>query len=439
MLPDVAIQRLADLCAQLPDGFGSSFMHGLVCPLSKVSASEVPQPHQTRPIVVLPQLYRLWAAVMCAQLVKDLAHVIPSDINGLLPNRGAVTAAYQAQFRTECARFFQTPLSGLVLDLRKCFNCISWAFAYHALCALGIPHQVLLPWILSQRDLTKHWLISGSTFEAGPSTTGLCEGDPLSILAMLSVATCWVTFVRSQVLQPDVLDLSAYADGWGWATEYTPDNAVLMKSTLDLLAAFGVEIDWQKTWRWASSKDIVDQVRDSLHSAAPQLIQHKTSSSDFGFQAQYSGKTQLGILQSRFDKGLERLRRLHAMPHCLSVKEAMLRCSIYPATFYGYETKPPAQTVFGQVRAAAARALIGSAKVLSSAIVLALTKGGILDPEFWFVLRVVLTARSFLLNARESIVSRFFWIASRFRGSLHLVRGPASALSHLLCGIGWHL
>ena len=439
LLPDVAIQSLADVCSSLQDGFGAEFMHGMICPLSKVGVHDTPTASQTRPIVVLPQVYRLWATVICSQITKALAKIIPCEINGLLPNRGAISAAYHAQFRTETARFFKRCLSGLVLDLRKCFNCISWAFAFHALCALGIPVRILIPWILSQRDLTKHWLISGSTFEAGASTTGFCEGDPLSILAMLSVATSWVTYLRSQVSQPDTMALSAYADNWGWTLEFIPDHAILMRSTLALTRAVGLDVDWQKTWWWATDGSVASSVQSTLQNEAPLLLQHRHSMSDLGFQAQYSGRTQLGILQDRLAKGTERIQRLHAMPHCLSVKEAMLRCSIYPATFYGYEAKPPAQNVFTQLRSAAARALIGPVKVLSSPIVLALTKGGILDPEFWFILRAIATARSFLLNATPQVVNDFFWISSRFRGSLHQVRGPASALSHLLCGIGWQI
>ena len=84
-----------------------------------------------------------------------------------------------------------------------------------------------------------------------------------------------------------------------------------------------------------------------------------------------------------------------------------------------------------------ARALIGASQVLSSAIALSLTKGG--SPEFWFTLRALSVARDFLIAAPESIRQQFFQIASRFRGTLHQVRGPASALSHLLCNMGWQI
>ena len=127
------------------------------------------------------------------------------------------------------------------------------------------------------------------------------------------------------------------------------------------------------------------------------------------------------------------------MPHCLSVKETMLRCSIYPALFYGYESKPPAANVFLQIRAAAARALLGPSKSLSSVLALSLTRNGILDPEYWLTLRALSLARDFLLRSGPAVVIQFLYIASRFRGSLHQLKRPASALPFLLCNIGWQI
>ena len=104
-LPDSAVSSLASVCSRLVDGYPPDFMHGLICPLSKAGLN-IAQPFQSRPIVVLPQLYRLWAAVCSSQVVRSLLLVLPQQITGLLPNQGAVTAAYQSQYRLEQALFF---------------------------------------------------------------------------------------------------------------------------------------------------------------------------------------------------------------------------------------------------------------------------------------------------------------------------------------------
>ena len=130
---------------------------------------------------------------------------------------------------------------------------------------------------------------------------------------------------------------------------------------------------------------------------------------------------------------------MHAIPHCLSIKEIILRYSIYPGIFYDYEIKPPAQKTYLRIRSLAARDLFGASKVLSSAIALSRIKNGILDPECWFILRVFATARNYFQSTSPDIVSSFFHIISTFRGSLHQVQGPNSVFGLVLCNRGWQI
>ena len=112
-------------------------MHGLICPISKVGAHDTSLVGQSRPIVVLPQIYRLWATVMCSQVTKALAKVIPLKVNRLLPNRGAISAAYHAQFRTDF--FFPRlpngqygPVSQLSRSEKCCTGPFNWGEAHCA-------------------------------------------------------------------------------------------------------------------------------------------------------------------------------------------------------------------------------------------------------------------------------------------------------------------
>ena len=123
LLPWCYLEKLAVIMSSYPQGFPASFMHGLICPLSKTD--EIPEAKQTRPITLLPQLYRLWAAVMTAEITKVLCTWIPNDITGLLPRRGAANAAYFSQFHIEKARRYHKSISGLTLDIIKCFNLYS--------------------------------------------------------------------------------------------------------------------------------------------------------------------------------------------------------------------------------------------------------------------------------------------------------------------------
>eukprot|EP00435_Cladocopium_sp_Y103_P066590 s251_g28.t2 len=282
MLPWLFIQKLAVILSSYTSGFPEYFMHGLVCPLSKTE--DIPQAHQTRPITVLPQIYRLWAAVMTEQITRVLCQWVPMDVTGLLPGRGATATVYATQFMIEQTRQQRLQVSGLTLDLIKCFNCLRWDFGFHAMCSLGLPKEILLMWILSQKVLTRHWLLQNEVFSAGQGSTGFPEGDHFSVLVMVSIATVWTTYTRAHIPVEHSLTLSAYADNWSWSLDHVQDHFMSLTCTLKLTQTAGVAIDWNKTWCWATSKAMIPAIQDQVQRCLPgQKIQSKDSASDLGF------------------------------------------------------------------------------------------------------------------------------------------------------------
>ena len=199
--------------------------------------------------------------------------------------------------------------------------------------------------------------------------------------------------------------------------------------------AAGLTIDFGKTWYWASPAADPLGVESALAEAIPGvIIERKHNAADLGFQLQYSSRPELGKFTERMEKGLKRLARLQAMPHCLSTKEAMVRMSILPAIFHGCEIRPPSTEVLNRKIAAA---LLGASSYLSPAVALACASS-ILDPEFWIIFRIICVARAFLLRCPACVVD-FCHQASRFSGHLHSVTGPASALGFVLKSMGWQL
>eukprot|EP00435_Cladocopium_sp_Y103_P031817 s28_g8.t1 len=430
LLPASFIAKLAQIMASYDKGFPADFMHGLICPLSKTDG--IPEARQTRPIMLLPQLYRLWAAVMTAQITRVLSTWVPQDITGLLPKRGAASTAYFAQFMIERARRNHQSISGITLDIIKCFNW-KWDFTFHAMLALGIPKPLLVVWINSIHVLTRHWQLQNQMYTSGQGSTGFPEGDQFSVVAMIAISTSWTTSTRAMLSSPDTAFLSAYADNWSWVYAHVEDHLPTLQNTLGLMRAAGTAIDWDKTWLWTTCHRNASHIKDFVQQCIPgQQIQQKDSAADLGFQLQYSGNTELGAMLTRLQEGFQRLQRLQAMPHLLGVKETMLRTSVYPAALHGAEIKPPSIDHFQQLRTRSARALFGFNNSLSPAIALSCTKGGILDPEFWLTVKALFTARHFLLTQKPDHVQMFFRLCSKFQGTLSQVCGPASALAFLL-------
>ena len=218
-----------------------------------------------------------------------------------------------------------------------------------------------------------------------------------------------------------------------------PEPSGMLDATVTFTRAAGLAIDWSKTWWWVNDNSQASLVSEAIHSVAPVSVQRHTSATDLGFQMQYGAKNRLGILAQRLQTGYDRIARLGSMTCPLSVKEHMLTSSIYPATFHGFEIKPPPQDAFQKLRAKASRALLGQSTTLSPSIALLFGLKGILDPEFHYVCKLLSCVRLFLLRLSPQRVLDFCYLASHFVGSLHSVHGPAAALGFTLRILGWQL
>ena len=437
LLPPSLLQMLANTMSNYKEGFPTWFMTGIVCPLPKAA---LPMASQTRPITILAQLYRLWASVAASVILPIFASWMPISVTGMLPTRGAADSAYRQQWLIEEARITGCHLSGLVLDLKKCFNCIKWILGANLVHACGVPLLLLRQWMGSLKNLFRYWQIGGSHFPSGSTSCGFPEGDVMSVIVMVSLACCWISYVASRFPRQASISLSAYADNWSWTLRDSVAHHQALEPTLELLEIGGLTIDWDKTWFWVSHQSDSNQVAQNLSTLCPPGLPKKLDSApDLGFQMQYSGSTRLGIKACRLEEGLRRLMRLCYMAHPLSVKEHIVRTSVFPCMFHAVETRPIAHDTLRRIRTRVANAILGHSYSCSPAIALLLTKNGILDPGFWTLKKTLVAARQFLLRCTLDTRKIFLDLAASFGGNLTAVKGPASALAWQLHQVGWSI
>lgn len=338
----------------------------------------------------------------------------------------------------------------MTLDLRKCYNLIRWPFGYHALISLGIPLALVDQWLISVMRVTRTWCIHADLCHAGQATNGFAEGDTMSVLVMIALATVWVCTMESAEATirdsesfespASSLWISAYADNWSWMSHNPRTHGLYLEHTTMVTTPAGVQVDFSKTWCFATASGDLQIIQETLTAHNDeQPIAPVKGAKDLGLQMYYSGHLQLGAISDRIANGQARLNRLEGMPHSLDIKEHMVVSSVLPAVLHGAETRPLSDASLKSLRSQIAHALVGHAPNLTPSIVLLLGKNGILDPEFHMIKRTILAARLFLLEAAQEEATRFLHIASQFQGVLLDVKGPASALSFCLSLLGWQI
>ena len=115
--------------------------------------------------------------------------------------------------------------------------------------------------MFSQQDL---WVIHGEYFLAWTSTGGFPAGDSWSVVVMVALATAWVCYLVNTIPARSQPCLSAYADNWSWTLHEVIGHQVAMTNTCHFTQMAGLNIDWSKTWFWATSSSDARHISDML-------------------------------------------------------------------------------------------------------------------------------------------------------------------------------
>ena len=234
----------------------------------------------------------------------------------MLPGRGALNASYHFQVLLEIARSKKENISGITLDLRKCFNLIHRKKVLQLLESFGIPQKILQKWYLSLENMTRYWMLNKQCSDVFSTSTGCPEGDSWSVICMICIATFWTSGIRS--VSPHT-SASAYADNWSlWSTQ-DADHDQTLEHTCSFTSNLGLEIDWDKTWKWTTASIISREFQNAISKHVPKgNIDTLNHAWDLGAPVNYKGLAQHVKLQNRFvEKIRQRLKRVLHSPWTL--------------------------------------------------------------------------------------------------------------------------
>ena len=408
------------------DGFPSYMEVARTVPFPKTQ-----QPHQgqVRPITILAMLYRVYMRAISKRAMQTLSKSLPEQITGMVagPTRGAQISAYATQRYIEQHRERDLPLGGLILDLKKCFNLIPRHPARHILAKLGLPKQWIDTWWQGLTTLTRVWEIDGHISEGRPTTTGVPEGCPISVLVMLGIGTVWAQKAPQQRARA-----TAYADNWGWAAREIETHSAMLQHTVSFTKATRLEIDWHKTTWWTTQPDSEAAWRQLIlrhcpHAGLKHQIRHVQ---DLGCLLTFRNHACAKFQEKRFEKAEEKLEKLERTDFDLPTRIHLVRNDIMPTAMFGAEVYSHAtrEAYIAHFRAKIARALLGGPHAGNAALLLAFLHEHTIDPAVTYTVQALVAARHFVMHATEEDRGLFYADAAKHRTKIQSVWGPAAIL-----------
>ena len=426
-LPAAALLDLRDILLKTGEcGWPTHAGSATVSCLAKVDCPQGMQ--HARPITILANTYRLWASTAARGILKHWGTWFPAEIFGCLPGRSSRDLSVHLELRVEQALLEGRDLAGFSIDLVKAFNNIPRLPMKRLLLHLSLPPLVIDIWFgflaIVSRCPTFHNDLGCGVL----STTGLPEGDPLSVVGMLAIcyaAHYWHGHAPGQLM--------SFVDNFSWIVEKSSDFAQALAGAQTFCDSLSMPIDWSKSYCWAVKSSTRKRLQQQTPRLLPEGCQLKLvqSAKDLGVVFRLGPQACLQASTKRLNQGLQRLKRLAMMCRPLLVKAHLLLSSVWPATFYGMEGQCLATNRLDALRTAATRAMIGHQHSASPWLTLACLTPRVLDPEPYGI-SLALCSLARLLKVEPELGQWWLGRAVLPFGKKDKVKGPASALSKAL-------
>eukprot|EP00438_Fugacium_kawagutii_P026943 Skav204981 [mRNA] locus=scaffold1180:355715:359716:- [translate_table: standard] len=391
------------------------------------------QPQDGRPICIMSQLYRVFAKALAKYMLAHLSRLLPPQITGGIPGRSADQVWFAIQAQVEQCRFTQQQMYGYCLDIQKAFNAVPRRVAMAAMRRAGIPDQLVDGWFRLLQGIKRTVKIAGSFSQLHGCTTGIPEGDPISVPCMAII--CWVfyTITADQQTSP-----WAYADNWEFlATDLTKFEGAFQR-TKHMLDQWKMKLDLAKSWCWSvfpPNKDDAAILHNIFGTGAYNM---QSTAKDLGATMRYRNVQNVQHTKKRFECAILRARRLLGLPSTLTERWRALIMSSISTALYAIELIPLGYDHFKLLRSALADVVCRNWKQRNEHLACLLTHQGIADPEVHAIKRCVRTCRKYML-AYPDLLPLLSRILIESAVDTKKIFGPIGCVKRWFYRLGWQI
>ena len=301
--------------------------------------SETEEPLSYRPLLVLPHLYRRWAAHRLQCLPSWIQTWSNDSMYAGIPDRGAEDAWWLSSVSMETWQAKGIPFSGSSADIAKCFDQLIRPLVYAVARTAGMPSRVLLPYQRYMEELTVRNSISGSLGKPYVRRCGIPQGCPLSMMFLALVLRPWTLTMQSLGATPRILadDLMLLTSG----NNHVSKMQRAINATHELLQDMGAQIAPKKSFifsnRLQARKWYASHTWVNISTTIPVVKSVRDLGGTISTMARGSAK----VIDARITQSLSTLRRFRFLPHANDVKARFIHCKVLQAALYGIECAEP--------------------------------------------------------------------------------------------------
>ena len=231
----------------------------------------------------------------------------------------------------------------------KCFNSIHRGQILEALRKFGIPEHIINHYSNLMKNFERVFVFYGQT-----SHTGVPEGCPLAVVAMLFVTLSMYHYMHSTCLDTMVY---AFADNWSLLDGST---GPLKQHFCDL---FKLPLAGDKSWLWSTEQSGRKELIGIALQGQPVPIKHQKRG--LGFDMTYTKQVSKKVFKARILKTHAKLRKIRQCGVAKIHKPRLVRASAFAMPAYASQVVVPNGCELRSLRAATAKA-IGAGRTCES-------------------------------------------------------------------------
>ncbi len=307
LVPDELVKVLLNLYGYIEQGgeWPSQLTHWMLIVLRKTDLQPADWT-MLRPISVAGLLYRLWSRMRTRQFLR---HCHTFKVPLVAPNLS--TRAIWYFLADKLDRDYGSGLRpcGIVLDIVKCFNTVQRTMVKAALYRLGFDRHIVDTWMRALSQLRRTVLVDSYVYGCSSSTTGLPEGDPMSIIGMYCLTYWFRVFVLDAA--PNGLPVG-YADNWEALFPNVMELRTFLPMLSDFLDALRLPVNPGKCWTWSLDPEQRNALRNLQW--REQELPLKLQAKELGADISYCLKRAARVRNSRIQSAHKRLLRLGGLP-----------------------------------------------------------------------------------------------------------------------------